>query len=212
MSLDSVIKYGVPFRTDNEDGAKFLDELTEAARDYAKARDAARSDPTLTDVGRRERVAEIGKASLESVDELRKRTENVAARAQELRTRQRTYEPKQPTDPVGELRAQEARGLLRGLSDADRSQAIRRAVERGDEFTFAAVLGDPFKETRPLLNPELAERYRDEWLRVRDPKLAEAIDHVDELHSAMESAADSVRRGIESDAGLSPDLRTRIGA
>ncbi len=63
MSLEAITRYGVPYRTDNEDGQRYFADVRTLAVGYAQ-RDAAREDPNLTDQGRRERVAQIGRETL----------------------------------------------------------------------------------------------------------------------------------------------------
>lgn len=212
MSLEAITRYGVPYRTDNADGQRYFADVRTLAVGYAHKRDAAREDSRLTDQGRRERVAQIGREALAELEALKSAHESVGARLQELRGRAAIHEPKQPEDPRAELQAREIRDHLRSLSTTDRQTAIAKIVEGGNELGFSAVLTDPLREISPLLSDELSQRYRSAWVAARDPKLAEATGLVAELLEQMESIDSSIRKGIEADAQIAPDLRQRIGA
>jgi len=212
-SIEAVLRFGFPVRTGgNEHAEQYFASLRAIVTDYAHQRDAARENPSLTDQGRRERVAEIANASVGKIAELEGLAENVSSRVQELQTRARSLEPRQPDDLIGEARAREIREALRAMPRDQREKTITRAVENGDETIFAAAIGDPLNNVSPLISEQMRPRLTAAWVGTKDPKLVDAIKSVSELHASMISTAESTRKNLQADAGVQPDLRERITA
>jgi hypothetical protein len=157
------------------------DELTTAfgvvARFEEKAK-AINSDPTLSPLGRRDRLAEGRKNPAAHLAQLK--TKNQAAIAS-IAARRKALEPeiKNRSDAVAEMRRAEIRTFLRGLSDAERTRMIFKA----DRSVIEAIADAP--PALSGLTEDMHEQAVQAFIAVEH---ADAITSLAAEHAVLENA------------------------
>jgi len=185
--------------------------LRTIAQTFSGKKEQIVQDANLTIEGKQNALKQTAKAALEEISDLRLK---FLSPLQERHRQAKADFAKvggialDPSDIVGFHRELERRTALRELSQSERLRALKSAVENEDMDTLRAFTGAP--SFAPLLHVKVVSAAEQAIVEKRHPAETAAMKDAERIAQIIEADIEDVSAGIAQEAGLQPDLRTRI--
>ena len=216
MSLESVVKYGLPFRVKSDGvtgsrldvASKMLDYLTENIRTFSGRLAAIRMDPDLSEAGKVKGVRSMRDEFMGIL------TKHQTGTIKPLDAQLGTLLAKLPALAVDRssaadaIREAEVRTWLRGLTDEQRAAAFRYAIDDSDALTFAAFANAP--TAMGLIQPRVLAEGQKLWAASKNPALAGEIDVLRSTIDLLKDAARSYTEIVEKETAPETTMRDRL--
>jgi len=209
--LSELAKYGAPLKFDAESVAaglvEIIDRVTQRRRLFEGEAAEVRSNPLLSEIGKRDRLVSLAQSALRDVEMISdgNAAGNLRDTLAAIRRQAAKLEAKLAERPAGDSAASAVRAVflwerLEKIDVLVRPEHFFKAIELGDAVTYEAFVDAP--AILELLPPDILAQGVEIWNSQRDPKTARDISDLRAVADRLEKTAREARQRIAELGGL----------